>query len=60
MGFVFVPLNLTAFATLTRICADSSALMNLVRNIGSAIGVSAVLSSSVQIMHAQLSGYASR
>jgi DHA2 family multidrug resistance protein len=63
MGFVFVPLNLTAFATLApNFRTDGSALMNLVRNIGSAIGVSVtttVLSSSVQIMHAQLSGYAS-
>jgi DHA2 family multidrug resistance protein len=63
MGFVFVPLNLTAFATLApHFRTDGSALMNLTRNIGSAIGVSVtttVLANSVQIMHSQLSGYAS-
>ena len=63
MGFVFVPLNLTAFATLESYYrTDGSALMNLTRNIGSAIGVSVtttVLANSVQIMHSQLSGYAS-
>ena len=63
MGFVFVPLNLTAFATLAPYFrTDGSALMNLTRNIGSAIGVSVtttVLANSVQIMHSQLSGYAS-
>ena len=64
MGFVFVPLNLTAFATLApHYRTDGSALMNLTRNIGSAIGVSVtttVLATSVQVMHSQLSGYASR
>src|ERR1051326_6217930 len=54
MGFVFVPLNLTAFATLAPYFrTDGSALMNLTRNIGSAIGVSVtttVLANSVQIM----------
>ncbi len=63
MGFVFVPLNLTAFATLApHYRTDGSALMNLTRNIGSAIGVSVtttVLATSVQVMHSQLSGYAS-
>lgn len=63
MGFIFVPLNLTAFATLApHYRTDGSALMNLTRNIGSAIGVSVtttVLGASVQVMHSQLSGYAS-
>jgi DHA2 family multidrug resistance protein len=63
MGFIFVPLNLTAFATLApHYRTDGSALMNLTRNIGSAIGVSVtttVLGTSVQVMHSQLSGYAS-
>jgi MFS transporter, DHA2 family, multidrug resistance protein len=63
MGFVFVPLNLTAFATLApNYRTDGSALMNLTRNIGSAIGVSVtttVLGSSVQVLHSQLAGYAS-
>jgi DHA2 family multidrug resistance protein len=63
MGFVFVPLNLSAFATLPGYFrTDGAALMNLVRNIGSAIGVSVtttVLGASVQIMHSQLAGFAS-
>jgi len=63
MGFVFVPMNLTAFATLPgHLRTDGTALTNLVRNIGSAIGVTvttAVLTSSAQIMHSQLAGYAS-
>jgi len=63
MGFVFVPMNLTAFATLPGyLRTDGSALTNLVRNIGSAVGVSvttSVLSSSAQVMHSQLAGFAS-
>jgi DHA2 family multidrug resistance protein len=63
MGFMFVPLNLTAFATLPMsVRTDGTALMNLMRNIGSAIGVSVsttILSSSVQTIHSQLSRYAS-
>jgi len=52
MGFVFVPLQLVAFATLPGYFrTDGTALMNLVRNIGSAIGVSittTVLAFSIQ------------
>ncbi len=63
MGFVFVPMNLTAFATLApQFRTDGTALTNLMRNIGSAIGVSvttAVLGGSVQIAHSLLSQYAS-
>ena len=63
MGFVFVPLQLVAFATLAPFYrTDGTALMNLVRNIGSAIGVSVtttVLEWSVQVNHAQLAGLAS-
>jgi DHA2 family multidrug resistance protein len=55
MGFVFVPLQLVAFATLPgHFRTDGTALMNLVRNIGSAIGVSittTVLAFSVQMNH---------
>lgn len=58
MGFVFIPNNLIAFATLSPVYrTDASALLNLVRNVGSAIGVSVttlVLGVSVQTMHAQL------
>ncbi len=59
MGFVFVPLQLVAFATLPGFYrTDGTALMNLVRNIGSAIGVSVtttVLAYSVQMNHNLLS-----
>jgi DHA2 family multidrug resistance protein len=63
MGFVFVPMNLTAFATLApQFRTDGTALTNLMRNIGSAIGVSvttSVLAGSVQVSHSLLSQYAS-
>lgn len=36
-GFAFVPMNLTAFATLPGyLCSDDTALANLLRSIGSA------------------------
>ncbi len=58
MGFVFVPMNVVAFATLpATLRTDGSALINLMRNIGSAIGVSittTILADSVQTVHAQL------
>ena len=64
MGFVFVPMNLVAFATLpASLRTDGSALINLMRNIGSAIGVSittTVLANSVQIVHAQLAEHVTR
>ena len=58
MGFVFVPMNLVAFATLSpTLRTDGSAVINLMRNVGSAIGVSittTVLANGVQTVHAQL------
>jgi len=63
MGLVFVPMNMVAFATLSpHLRTDGAGLTNLMRNIGSAIGVSltsTILASSVQTIHAQLSGHAS-
>ncbi len=60
MGFVFVPMNLMAFSTMAQyLRTDGTAVMNLMRNVGSAIGVSittTVLTSSTQINHAQLAG----
>jgi DHA2 family multidrug resistance protein len=57
MGFVFVPMNLVAFATLApQFRTDGTGLTNLMRNIGSAIGVSlttTVLAYSVQMIHSQ-------
>jgi DHA2 family multidrug resistance protein len=62
MGLVFVPMNMVAFATLgPQFRTDGAGLTNLMRNIGSAFGVSittTVLSSSVQTIHSQLSHYA--
>ena len=41
MGLVFVPMNMVAFATLSpQLRTDGAGLTNLMRNIGSAIGVS--------------------
>jgi len=58
MGFVFVPMNLVSFASLSPIYrTDGSSFLNLVRNVGSAIGVSittTVLAQSFQIVHAQM------
>jgi len=62
MGFVFVPMNLVGFATLPSIYrTDASAVLNLIRNVGMAIGVSittTVLASSIQVSHAQLAEHA--
>ncbi|MGE3308196.1 MAG: DHA2 family efflux MFS transporter permease subunit [Rhizobiaceae bacterium] len=59
LGLVFVPLSTVAFATLApHFRTDAAALFSLVRNIGSAIGISIVtvlLSQNVQINHAELS-----
>lgn len=61
MGFIFVPMNLIAFATMPQyLRTDGSAVMNLMRNVGSAIGVSittTVLTSSMQINHAQMASH---
>ena len=61
LGFVFVPMNLIAFATMPQyLRTDGTAVMNLMRNVGSAIGVSVtttVLTSSTQINHAQLASH---
>ena len=62
LGLVFVPLNLVAFATLSgQLRTDGTALMNLVRNVGSAIGISVtttLLSSSMQEIRSGLTAYA--
>jgi DHA2 family multidrug resistance protein len=58
MGLVFVPMNLVAFATLSPLYrTDGSALVNLVRNVGSAIGISlttTLLAISIQTLHSQM------
>jgi MFS transporter, DHA2 family, multidrug resistance protein len=62
MGLVFVPMNLVAFATLgPQFRTDGAGLTNLMRNIGSAFGVSlttTILASSTQTIHSQLAHYA--
>ncbi len=58
LGLVFVPLSTVAFATLdARFRTDATALFSLVRNIGSAIGISIVtvlLTRNTQINHSEL------
>ena len=60
MGLIFVPMNLIAFSTLApALRTDGSAMFNLMRNVGMAIGVSittTILASGIQTMHAQLAG----
>lgn len=63
MGLIFNPLNLVAFATLPSDLRNAgTSVMNLSRNLGSAVGVSVttvILADSMQALHAQLSGFAS-
>ena len=58
LGFLFVPLNTVAFATLpAHLRTEATAVWSLIRNIGSAVGVSIVvarLSSGTTLMHARL------
>jgi DHA2 family multidrug resistance protein len=58
LGFIFVPLSTAAFATLApRYRNEGTAMFSLVRNIGSSIGISAVmtvLGRQVQAGHAAL------
>ena len=59
MGFVFIPLQAVAFATLPpRFRTDGSSLLNLLRSLGSSIGISVttvILTRSIQVSHADLS-----
>jgi len=58
LGFVFIPLSTIAFSTLDpRLRTDATSFFNLVRNLGSSIGVSvmaATLTSNIQTNHAEL------
>ncbi|MBV8567009.1 MAG: DHA2 family efflux MFS transporter permease subunit [Methylobacteriaceae bacterium] len=60
LGLVFTPLQVIAFATLPgELRTEGTALMSLVRNVGSAIGISVasfLLSQNTQIAHATLAG----
>lgn len=58
LGFVFVPLTTVAFQTLDpQLRTEATGLFNLIRNIGSSIGISimaAWLTSNTQVNHADL------
>ncbi len=58
LGFVFVPLSTVAFQTLDpRMRTEAASLFNLVRNLGSSIGISimaALLTRNLAINHASL------
>jgi MFS transporter, DHA2 family, multidrug resistance protein len=61
LGLVFVPLSTVAFATLpAHLRTDGTAILTLVRNIGSSIGISvmiAQLTNTTVRMHAHLTEY---
>jgi DHA2 family multidrug resistance protein len=58
LGLVFTPLQVVAFATLPiEFRTDGTALFSLLRNVGSAIGISVtsiLLTQNAQIVHAQI------
>jgi len=61
LGFVFIPLQVVAFSTLpVDLRTDGTALFSLLRNVGSAIGISItsfLLAQNTQIMHASLAAH---
>jgi len=61
MGAVFVTVNASAFVTLApSMRTDGSSLMNLLRSIGSSVGISIVttlLARNVQVAHSDLAGH---
>lgn len=61
LGFLFVPLNLLAFATLNpRHRTTAASLLNLSRSVGGSIGISimtVLLSRNLQISHADLAAH---
>ncbi len=63
LGFVFIPLQVIAFATLEpALRTEGTALLSLTRNIGSAVGISiteALLIHNTQMQHAALSRFVS-
>ena len=58
LGLIFIPLNITAFATLSpRYRTEAASLMNLCRNIGASVGISmvtALLARNIQTSHQEL------
>jgi DHA2 family multidrug resistance protein len=61
LGFIFIPLQVVAFATLEpRLRTEGTALLSLVRNVGSAIGISvttALVAQNTQIEHSVLTAF---
>jgi DHA2 family multidrug resistance protein len=61
LGVTFIPLQVIAFTTLApALRTEASALINLFRNIGAALGVSvcaAVLVQNMQVLHEQIGAY---
>ncbi len=61
MGLVFIPLNMTAFATLQpRHRTDGASLLNLSRSIGASVGISAMtalLGRNIQVSHGDLASH---
>jgi MFS transporter, DHA2 family, multidrug resistance protein len=60
LGFVFVPVNMVAFSTLsTKFRTDGATLMTLFRNLGSSFGIAAIvtmLGRNMQTSHADIAG----
>jgi DHA2 family multidrug resistance protein len=60
LGFLFIPLQVLAFATLPgQYRTDGASLFSLFRNIGAAIGVSvtsSMLVHNTQVLHAEIGG----
>jgi DHA2 family multidrug resistance protein len=61
MGLIFIPMNASAFATLSpQLRTDGSSVLNLARSIGSSVGISIVttyLARNVQISHSDLAAH---
>ncbi|GAC1346145.1 MAG: DHA2 family efflux MFS transporter permease subunit [Acetobacteraceae bacterium] len=61
LGFVFIPLQIIAFGTLApSLRTDAASLISLMRNVGSAVGVSAtsaLLAHNSQAIHADLAAH---
>ena len=60
IGFVYIPLATMSFATLpARLRTEGTAFFNLLRNLGSSIGISmveALLTRNIQVVHSGLAG----
>ncbi|MEO5706630.1 MAG: MDR family MFS transporter [Alteraurantiacibacter sp.] len=61
IGLVFIPLNATAFATLPpELRTDGSSLLNLMRSVGSSVGISVMatmLARGIQYNHEELASH---